>query len=247
MKLVTGLLATVTLISAQSMVRETYARGQRALQEKRYGDAVQAFDEALGAAPPTDKALLAGLHYYKGAALGMDGKLLPALASVELALRYAPQEASYQKLLARLRKQAASTIIPADQISRALLSARSFAAEQGGAASIDLWVNYQFDKDSLSNDGRTQAAELAKAINSPALAGMRFRLIGHTDSQGTEDYNQNLSERRAARLAEYLSSTHGVRANRLSAEGRGERELKVPGDNDEAHAVNRRVEVQVVE
>lgn len=67
-------------------------------------------------------------------------------------------------------------------------------------------------------------------------------VIGHTDSRGSDAYNQPLSERRARAVMDYLIS-RGVPAERLRSEGRGERE---PRDSNAAEAgrqLNRRVEV----
>lgn len=235
-----------TLLSAQSPVQDAYARGQKAFQEKRYTDAVRAFDEALAAAPAGNADLLAGLFYYKAAAQGLAGELLPALASAKQAVRYAPSEKSYGELLIKLQEEAAKTVIPADQIGRAMAVARSFTP-QGEPASIDLWVNYDLNKDTLSAAGRAQAAELAKAIRNPALAGKHFRFVGHTDAQGSDKYNQELSERRASHLRDYLVEEYGLDSATIQTEGRGKRELKVAENSERANAINRRVEVQLLD
>jgi len=236
--------AFVLCASAQTSVDQAHARGQRALQEKHYAEAAAAFDEALAAANPSNRTLLAGLHYFKGAALGMDGKILPALTSAELAVRYVPQESAYRKLRDRLRQQASQTVIPAEQITRALLTARSFDVE---GASVDLWVNYDLNQDSLSATGVEQARQLGVSLSDASFAKAKFHLIGHTDSRGTDAYNQDLSERRASKLARYISANYGITAARLTAEGHGEREPKAEGENEEAWSVNRRVEVRIVE
>ena len=235
-------LALFLATGAQSSLSEANQRGQTALQQRRYADAVAAFDEALSLAPPNNADLLAGLHYYKAAALGAMGDVLTGIAHAKQAIRYSPKEEAYRQLLTRLEEEASRSVIPADKISRALKAARSFAAE----ASIDLWVNYDFDKDSLSATGRQQAAALAEALKSDTLSGSSFLLIGHTDAQGTDEYNMDLSKRRAARLADYLVNEQKIPAARLRTEGRGERQLKVTGVQEKDHAINRRVEIQIV-
>ncbi|MEM7744575.1 MAG: OmpA family protein [Pseudomonadota bacterium] len=69
-------------------------------------------------------------------------------------------------------------------------------------------------------------------------------VIGHTDSQGSEQYNQALSERRASSVSSYLTS-RGVNQARLSAYGRGELEPVDTNDTPEGRAANRRVELRV--
>jgi len=73
---------------------------------------------------------------------------------------------------------------------------------------------------------------------------------GHTDSIGSDAYNQRLSERRAAAVKQYLVSK-GVGADRLTTVGRGEKDPVAPNttpdgkDNPEGRAMNRRAELKV--
>jgi OOP family OmpA-OmpF porin len=74
-------------------------------------------------------------------------------------------------------------------------------------------------------------------------------IVGHTDSIGSDEYNQRLSERRAQAVKQYLVSK-GIAASRLSTEGQGEREPIAPNtedgkDNPEGRAMNRRAELKV--
>ncbi len=70
-------------------------------------------------------------------------------------------------------------------------------------------------------------------------------VAGHTDSQGSEQYNLDLSLRRANAVAEYLM-IHGVARSRLGTEGRGELEPIASNDTAAGRAQNRRVEIFVV-
>ena len=67
-------------------------------------------------------------------------------------------------------------------------------------------------------------------------------VAGHTDSVGSEEYNQKLSERRAIAVKDYLESK-GITATRLSAVGYGEAQPVASNDTDEGRAQNRRVEI----
>ena len=67
-------------------------------------------------------------------------------------------------------------------------------------------------------------------------------VIGHTDSTGSDAYNQQLSERRAHSVADYLSS-RGVSRQRLQTEGRGEREPRATNATEAGRQLNRRVEI----
>jgi len=65
---------------------------------------------------------------------------------------------------------------------------------------------------------------------------------GHTDSQGAEAYNQDLSQRRAQAVADILVSKHGIGASRLSAKGYGESRPVASNDTREGRAQNRRIQ-----
>jgi outer membrane protein OmpA-like peptidoglycan-associated protein len=230
----------------QSSLADANQRGQTALKQQRYAEAVRAFDEALSLAPANNAVVLAGLHYYKAAALAGSGDLLAAIANVEHAIRYVPKEPAYLQLRARLEEQASKQVIPADQIRRALTAARSFAAEGSAEASIDLWVNYDFDSEVLSGKGQAQADALAEVMRSGPFSKSVFLLIGHTDAQGTDEYNMALSQRRATRLKQYLVDKYHIPDGQIQKEGHGERELKMTGNSEADHAINRRVEIRLV-
>ena len=71
-------------------------------------------------------------------------------------------------------------------------------------------------------------------------------ILGHTDSTGSDAYNQGLSERRAQAVANYLAA-RGVNPARMATRGYGESQLLVNPEQSEAdRAANRRVEIRVV-
>lgn len=69
-----------------------------------------------------------------------------------------------------------------------------------------------------------------------------IEVAGHTDSSGSDQYNQQLSERRAATVGQYLQ-TKGVNAQRILTVGAGETRPVAPNDTPEGMAANRRVEL----
>ena len=70
-------------------------------------------------------------------------------------------------------------------------------------------------------------------------------VYGHTDSTGSDEYNQGLSERRAISVADYLSG-HGVQAARIATRGFGETQPIASNGTPEGQAANRRVEIKIV-
>ncbi len=80
------------------------------------------------------------------------------------------------------------------------------------------------------------------------LAEYRETLVdvyGHTDSTGSDSYNQGLSERRAISVADYLS-TRGVQPARIATRGFGETQPIESNETEEGRAANRRVEIKIV-
>jgi len=69
-------------------------------------------------------------------------------------------------------------------------------------------------------------------------------VVGHTDSVGPEQYNQQLSQRRASAVADYLAQ-RGVPYDRLRSEGRGESEPRASNATEAGRQLNRRVEIYV--
>ena len=77
----------------------------------------------------------------------------------------------------------------------------------------------------------------------PAL---RIKIVGHTDSRGSSQYNKDLSERRALALKNKLIEK-GISADRLEHEGMGDTRPVAPNDTEENRAKNRRVEIVIIE
>ena len=123
---------------------------------------------------------------------------------------------------------------------RMLADSPPAAAKDAAAPSaLSLPVQFDFDSAAISSAAREQLDALAEGIK--LLPAERLVVIeGHTDARGTEDYNHQLSIRRAAAVKQYLVDEHGIAAERLRDTGFGKR-LPVP-DSDPFAAVNRRVQ-----
>jgi outer membrane protein OmpA-like peptidoglycan-associated protein len=119
---------------------------------------------------------------------------------------------------------------------------RSIAApaRQRPAGSFDRTINFEFDSAELTADARRVLDEVAKALNHPDVANVEIDIAGHTDSVGTVEYNQRLSERRAEAARRYLVVEDRINPQRLVARGFGKSALLLP--TDPTNALNRRVQ-----
>ena len=104
---------------------------------------------------------------------------------------------------------------------------------------------FDFDKSTLKPEGRAKLDELARRVQSENFRLEVIVATGHTDSIGSDKYNQGLSERRAATVKAYLVNK-GIDANRIYAEGKGEKQPVATNKTREGRAQNRRVEIKVV-
>jgi outer membrane protein OmpA-like peptidoglycan-associated protein len=114
-----------------------------------------------------------------------------------------------------------------------------------GAISIPDVALFAFDSDVLTDQGKEAREEYRTQLRpelSEAYAGI---IIGHTDSTGNDQYNMDLSKRRAQSVADYLVST-GVDPDKLRVVGRGENDPIASNDTEEGRAENRRVDIIVV-
>jgi OOP family OmpA-OmpF porin len=105
-------------------------------------------------------------------------------------------------------------------------------------------VNFDFDKSEIRPDAAVILDEAVSILS--GQPGTRVRVEGHTCSMGPDAYNQGLSERRAASVRRYLVD-HGIEASRLTSVGFGESSPIATNDTREGRALNRRVELQVLE
>ena len=102
---------------------------------------------------------------------------------------------------------------------------------------------FDFDKSVLKPEGRAKLDDLVGKIQ-----GINLEVIiavGHTDSIGSDAYNQRLSVRRAEAVKAYLVSK-GIERNRIYTEGKGKKQPIASNATAEGRAKNRRVEVEVV-
>lgn len=106
--------------------------------------------------------------------------------------------------------------------------------------SVSSEASFDFDRYALKPEFKPTLDRVADVLyNDPNL---RIQVIGHTDSVGSEAYNQQLSERRARATADYLIG-QGVAASQVQVEGKGESEPRADNSTAAGRTQNRRVEI----
>ncbi|MBF0219777.1 MAG: OmpA family protein [Gammaproteobacteria bacterium] len=113
-------------------------------------------------------------------------------------------------------------------------------AEAGHA---NLMLQFDFDSDKLSDSSLPLLEELAAALHDSRLQGEPLLIAGHTDAVGEDEYNMDLSIRRARSVREYLRRHFAMGGEQLRIIGFGERLPLVENDSEANRSMNRRVEV----
>ena len=106
---------------------------------------------------------------------------------------------------------------------------------------IDLEIKFDFNSANIAKTAIPDMNKLGAALSDPAFKGTTFVLAGHTDGIGGEEFNQDLSNRRADTVKRYLMEKFNLPAEVLVTAGYGKTRLKVK-ENPTAPE-NRRVEV----
>src|SRR5207248_2146202 len=116
----------------------------------------------------------------------------------------------------------------AKEIAASVPGAAVTRVGEGLVVTFESGLLFDFDSDRPRAESRRNLDSLATHLAS--FGDAKLLLVGHTDSVGTDSYNQSLSQRRAAAVAAYLI-TRGVPSVRVASTGRGEREPVASNDN----------------
>jgi outer membrane protein OmpA-like peptidoglycan-associated protein len=127
----------------------------------------------------------------------------------------------------------------AEEIKKTVPDAKVERVGEGIIVEFSSSVLFGFDKSDLSDEARTNLDKLVIVLNN--YPDTNIEVQGHTDSQGSEDYNQKLSVRRADAVSGYLTAS-GISNARVSTKGFGESVPKYTNETEEGRSENRRVE-----
>ena len=139
-----------------------------------------------------------------------------------------------QRFIDELRsRQKARSLSPREQETTAKIAANK--------PSVDLEVQFEYNSDVVTADGRQFLQTLGRVLTNEQIKGMVYFINGHTDAKGGADYNQGLSQRRAEAVKRVLVEEFRVPADTLIAIGYGKTRLK--NTADPLAGENRRVQV----
>jgi outer membrane protein OmpA-like peptidoglycan-associated protein len=130
----------------------------------------------------------------------------------------------------------------AEKLAAELENAQVSRVGEGIAVTFDSGILFPFDSSVLTSEAKGNLRKLASSLQAETRTSVM--IVGHTDSDGTDSYNQQLSVRRGQSAEDYLMS-EGVATARLASRGRGESEPIAPNGTEEGRRQNRRVEVAI--
>lgn len=130
----------------------------------------------------------------------------------------------------------------AEEIKNNVPDAKVERVGEGIVVEFNSNILFGFDKSDLSEDAKVNLNNLVTVLNN--YPDTDIEVQGHTDSKGTQSYNQALSERRANAVSGYLIG-NGISGNRISIIGLGENFPKYTNDTEEGRTLNRRVDFMI--
>ncbi|HEV8270122.1 MAG TPA: OmpA family protein [Chitinophagaceae bacterium] len=127
----------------------------------------------------------------------------------------------------------------AEEMKKEIPDAEVVRVGEGIVIEFNSKILFGFDQSGLTTAARTNLDKLIAILQK--YPDTNIEVQGHTDSKGTTDYNQKLSEERASTVSSYLAAK-GIATSRLTIKGFGETVPKYTNDTEDGQAQNRRVE-----
>ncbi len=130
----------------------------------------------------------------------------------------------------------------AAELEEELENAKVERVGEGIKVTFDSGILFDFDSDNLRGNAKDNLEEMSRVLKK--YDDTNILVVGHTDSIGSNAYNEELSEERAESVAEYLA-TNGIRGQRITEEGKGESDPVATNKTEAGRQQNRRVEVAI--
>jgi len=130
----------------------------------------------------------------------------------------------------------------AEEMEKELEDAKVERVGEGILISFDSGILFGYDSSTLQPEAKANISKLADILKK--YPDSNILITGHTDSDGSENYNQTLSEKRAQSVSDY-TMYKGISPSRLSTVGLGETEPVALNDTADGKQLNRRVEIAI--
>jgi len=130
----------------------------------------------------------------------------------------------------------------AEEMEKELEDAKVERIGEGILISFDSGILFGYDSSTLQSEAKANISKLADILKK--YPDSNILITGHTDSDGSENYNQTLSEQRAKAVSDY-TMYKGISSSRLSTVGLGETEPVASNDTADGKQLNRRVEIAI--
>ncbi len=130
----------------------------------------------------------------------------------------------------------------AEELKKKVPEANVERVGEGIVVELSSSILFGFDSSELSAEARSNLDKMVSVFQT--YPDTNIEIQGHTDSKGSENYNQKLSERRASAVTNYIMGK-GIPSSRLTIVGYGENAPKYTNDTEEGRAKNRRVEFMI--
>lgn len=130
----------------------------------------------------------------------------------------------------------------AEEMENDIAGAKIERVGEGIKITFDSGILFETNSSTLQSEAKSNISKLAVILNK--YPDTNILVTGHTDSDGTEEYNQALSERRAKSVSDYTLG-QGINSSRLSIIGLGETEPVSSNETVDGKQLNRRVEIAI--
>lgn len=147
------------------------------------------------------------------------------------------------------KKEAEPPTLTPKQVEETLTELKAEKTIEGITINLPEQILFEFDRYAVRSAAKPTLVKIAQLLNHYQTA--QIFIYGHTDNKGTKDYNQQLSEKRAAAVKYYFVNNFQVEPTRLQTKGYGDTQPIAPNtkadgsDNPEGREQNRRVEVMI--
>lgn len=179
-----------------------------------------------------------------------NGNYTEAVKQYDKALELDPKDEVTRDLRMQAQALMQSDVIPKDAIVKVLARPQILTRGPVDVVKISFGsdlhkgsIPFDYNQYVIREDAKAQLREIGQALTTAELSDYVFEIGGHTDIRGSEDFNLELSLKRANAVKDHLVNDYRIPAKRLTVKGYGKSRLIAMGNDEACHALNRRVDL----